>query len=107
MRLSLTALCLNGADASSVWSQVLPTQVPGFLLEALDDEIILCNPTNDLIICCNVTAALIWQLCDGRRLLGEIIAILCAAYPGAEVSIVDQVTTVVRMLCSRGALVCT
>lgn len=49
--------------------------VQGFQIETLDGEIVLLHPTQNIIIYSNQTGALIWQLCDGQRLVAEIVEI--------------------------------
>lgn len=62
-------------------SSPIPTHKPDYYLEVLDDEILLYHPARTTIFHLNQTAALIWQLCDGRRAESEIVALLIGAYP--------------------------
>jgi hypothetical protein len=82
----------------------IPTPVEGFHLETLDGEIILLHPTRSLIIYCNPTAALIWQLCDGVRSVDEITGLLCDAYPESQDDIRRDVPEASQILVERGAL---
>ena len=48
----------------------------GFLLERIDGEISVYHPTLTTAIYLNETGALIWELCDGNRSVGDIIDLL-------------------------------
>lgn len=85
-------------------SQIYPQAVTGFLLERLDDELVLLHPAHNLIVHCNQTGALIWQLCDGQRTITEIVELLSAAYPEAETEIALEVPEIIQTLITRGAL---
>jgi len=47
--------------------QSVPSPDPGFVLEELDEELLIFNPQNGRILELNATAALVWQLCGGSR----------------------------------------
>jgi len=83
----------------------VPTPVDGFQIENLDGEIVLLHPARNMIIYSNQTGALIWQLCDGRRSVDEIVEILSAAYPESKTEIAIDVPQMIETLLSRGALV--
>ena len=82
----------------------VPTPVNGFQVENLDGEIVLLHPARNLIIYSNQTGALIWQLCDGRRSVNEIVEILSAAYPASQAEIAFDVPQTIQTLVSQGAL---
>jgi coenzyme PQQ biosynthesis protein PqqD len=84
---------------------IIPTPVDGFQVENLDGEIVLLHPAHNLIIYINQTGALVWQLCDGRRSVDEIIEILSDAYPESKAEIAVDVPQTIQTLVSRGALV--
>ncbi len=81
--------------------QVIHLQ-PGYLLEQLDDDIVVYHPTLTTSLYCNQTGAIIWQLCDGQRTVADIIALLCGHYPDSADSIPHEVTAVVAELVSNG-----
>jgi len=58
----------------------IPRQSQDYRLEQLDDELLLYNPSQTVIMYCNPTASLIWQLCDGQRTIQDIITLLSEAY---------------------------
>jgi Coenzyme PQQ synthesis protein D (PqqD) len=82
----------------------VPTHVNGYQIETLDGEIVLFHPARNIIVHGNQTSALIWHLCDGVRTVGEIVAILSAAYPEAGQKIQVDVPETIQALVSQGAL---
>lgn len=70
----------------------------------MDGEMVLLHPSRNLIIHGNQTSALIWQLCDGARAVGEIVELLSAAYPEAREDIQADVPAAIQALISQGAL---
>ncbi len=81
-----------------------PRPTPGYRMEVLDDEQLLYSAEQTRILCCNETASLIWRLCDGERSVGEIVALLQAAYPEASDSILEDVATTLAEFAQHGAL---
>jgi hypothetical protein len=57
-----------------------------------------------VILYCNPTASLIWQLCDGQHTTQEIVALLSAAYPEASQAIPTDVESVLQQLQQAGAI---
>jgi hypothetical protein len=82
----------------------VPRQVAAFRLEALDGELLLYHPGLTRTIRLNDTAALVWQLCDGRRTVGEITDLLRDGYPDEASAIEEDVSSVVTRLAAEGAL---
>ena len=58
-----------------------PRRRDGFLLQELDDEILLYHPQHTRAVYMNATATLIWGLCDGATPVVEIIRVLEQAFP--------------------------
>ena len=61
-----------------------------FLLEHLDEEVLLFNPNSSRAMYLNQTSAVIWELIDGTRPVGEVIRLFSEAFPdnpdiGAEI----------------------
>jgi hypothetical protein len=52
----------------------------------------------------NETAALVWELCNGTRTVGQIEDLLREAYPEAHERIVTDVGQALRRLDESGAL---
>ncbi|NQU39481.1 MAG: PqqD family protein [Lentisphaerae bacterium] len=79
-----------------------PRQKEGYRLEQLDDELLLYHLGETTVVYFNQTASLVWQLCQGDRTVGEIIDLLCAAYPEAADRVrVDVSETMTHFLEAR------
>ena len=74
----------------------------GFLLERLDGEISVYHPTLTTAIYLNETGALIWELCDGSRSIGDIIDLLSDHYPESRSEIETDVKTIIAQLVDQG-----
>ena len=72
--------------------------------EMMDGELLLYDPVGSRIIQLNPTAALVWQLCDGQRTIGEMVTLLQAAYPDASESIERDVTEILDRWVNVGCL---
>jgi hypothetical protein len=81
-----------------------PIRQPDYVLERLDDEILLYHPGRTRALYLNQTAAVIWDLCDGERTTGEIIDLLTEAYPEAE-ALEEDVRATLRLFAQNGAVV--
>jgi hypothetical protein len=84
--------------------EVKPLQKPGYLLESIDNELLLYHPAETQVMYCNNTASLIWQLCDGQRSLQEIIELLIDAYPAAADTIAGDVQATIQQFLEHGAI---
>lgn len=80
-------------------------QSPGFVIEEMDDEILLYRPSTHKAIHLNGTAAAIWKLCDGTRTAKDLVDCLIAEYPSAQSSVSHEVQEAIDLLLSDGALV--
>ena len=81
-----------------------PQPIPGYRLESIDDELLLFHPGSNKIICCNPSASLVWQLCDGRRTTQEIVTLLQASYPEAQETIAVEVEAILGQFAQHGAI---
>jgi len=81
-----------------------PQQKPDYQLEQLDGELLLFHPGQTTIIYCNPTASLIWQLCDGRRAVQDITAVLATAFPAAAASIPAEIEATLQQFAQHGAI---
>ena len=81
-----------------------PQRKQDFLLEVLDGEMLIYDPTRTRALCLNDTASLIWQLCDGERTVEEIAKVLRDTYPEAGEAVEDDVDTMVRRFAEHGAI---
>ena len=82
----------------------IPNPIEGFQTQALDGEIVLFHPTHNTVIHINQTGALVWELCDSLRTLGEIVELLSAAYPESREQIAEDVPQTIQKLVRQGAL---
>lgn len=74
---------------------------PDFFLERLDEEIVVYHPSLTTSIYLNETGALVWQLCDGQRSVGQIVEILVGMYPESADRIGPEVCALVASLVDR------
>lgn len=80
-------------------------QAPECLLEDMDGELLLYNPTTATTLHLNNSSAVVWELCNGERSLGDIVAALEEAFPGQAEQIKEDVAQVVQELGNSAALV--
>ncbi len=81
-----------------------PSHTPGYLLETIEDELLLYHPAETKVMYCNQTASLIWQLCDGKRTVAQITDLLAQAYPMAAAEIEQDVTATLKEFAGLGAI---
>ena len=81
-----------------------PRRVSGYLMETMDNELLLYHPAETQVMYCNQTASLIWQLCDGERTVQGIIDLLVEAYPEAAQDIAQDVQATLRQFADHGAV---
>ena len=81
-----------------------PLPAPGYQLEVLDGEILLFHPASLTIMHSNESGTLIWQLCNGQRTVGDIVALLQAAYPESAAAIEHDVLEVLQTWFQNGAI---
>ncbi len=81
-----------------------PRARPDYRLEKLDDELLLYHPSRTTIMYCNVTASLIWQLCDGQRTGQEIADLLSMAYEQPAAEMAAAVADTLAQFCRHGAI---
>lgn len=73
-------------------------------LEKIDNEILLYSLSGTKAVYLNETAALIWEVCDGRRTVEDIIGLLAQAYPQQEKQIGSDVIAAIQTLVENGAM---
>ncbi len=81
-----------------------PIQKAGYHLEMMDGELLLYHLNETMILYLNETATLIWQLCDGRQTIAEIITLLSDAYPDAAEVMAADVQETVQQLLTAGCI---
>jgi len=83
--------------------EAIPQPNSEFSLEEIDDELLLYHPAKTKAVYLNETAALVWQLCDSERSIGEITSLLEENYPESD-SIKGDVEATLKQLESNGAV---
>lgn len=81
----------------------IPRANTEFSLEEIDDELLLYHPAKTKAVYLNETAALVWQLCDGQRSVGEIVSLLEENYPESD-TIGTDVQQTLQQLADNGAV---
>ena len=81
-----------------------PRQKAGYQLEALDGELLLYHVSDTKILYLNPTASLIWQLCDGERTVGDIVAVLGDAYPEVGDALLGDVEAALAELSEQAVI---
>jgi coenzyme PQQ biosynthesis protein PqqD len=98
-RVTVAAVSFQLVTASRI-----PRQVPGFSLQALDNELLLYQPGLTKTVHLNQTASLIWQLCDGQRSVDDIVALLEDSFPDDSARIAADVAAALKGLQRDGAI---
>ena len=83
---------------------VVPVPVADVRVETIEGELLLYHPQQTKAIYLNPSAAVIWSLCDGRRRIGEIIALIAASYPEPKDHLTEEVFASVAQLRDSGVL---
>lgn len=84
-------------------SEAIPRANTEFSLEEIDDELLLYHPAKTKAVYLNETAALVWQLCDSKRSVAEIVSLLQENYPESE-TIQSDVEQTLQQLADNGAI---
>lgn len=75
------------------------------LLEDMDGELLLYHPPSAMTLHLNGSSAVVWQLCDGKRSIAEIVQLVTEAYPEQAEQIPGDVQSVIEDLLRRNVLV--
>jgi len=81
-----------------------PRQKAGYQLEELDGELLLYHVSDTKILYLNSTASVIWQLCDGKRTVDDIVALLRGEYPEAGDALVGDVEAALAELSAQAVI---
>ena len=79
-------------------------QADDCLLEDMDGEMLLYNPENATTLHLNGPSIIVWELCDGKNSVQEIIDIVKSAFPDQASQIEDDVVKVIKDLSKRDVL---
>jgi hypothetical protein len=81
-----------------------PRRQADYRLEMLDNELLIFHPSQATICYCNETASLVWQLCDGKRTVEEVTALLRDAFPEAADTIAGDVEAVLQQFAQHDVI---
>jgi len=84
-----------------------PQRREGYMLERFEDELLLYHLDNTQTVYLNASAALVWELCDGKTSIADMIALLQEQFPDAAAQIEDDVLETVARLQKTGAMTLT
>ncbi len=73
-------------------------QVGDLEITKMPDGYVVYRPESDRVLFLNMTAAVIFELCDGRQSLGEIMEILVSGYELDEFPAAEFETCVTNLL---------
>ena len=82
-----------------------PTRREGAAAVELDDNLALYDDVGQLLIMLNSSAAVIWEGCDGRTTVDDMVRELTAAHPDDAALIGEDVRQTVRKLIELGLVV--
>ncbi len=82
----------------------IPVRVSDFLLERIDENVLLYHPGLTKTIHLNQTAAIVWDMCDGTRSVQEIADTLGLEYPDAVAEIREDVDATLQRFADEGAI---
>ncbi len=82
----------------------IPVIAGDYRLEEFDGELLLYHPATTRTLHMNDSASLIWNLCDGKRTIQDIVTTLAEAYPESAESIENDVTQTIKNLFDNGVL---
>lgn len=82
----------------------IPVQVSDHILEELDGQLMIFDEGSGRIVEVNQTAALIWQLCDGKRTIVQLSDQVAEAYPDSADQIRKDIPLIVQQLEELGVL---
>jgi hypothetical protein len=94
----------NKSDSGQLLASQIPARQPDYVLEQLDNELLLYHPSDTRILYLNQTASLVWGLCDGKRSIGQIIDLLNQAYPEAAENIPADVHAALEQFLQAGCI---
>ena len=82
----------------------IPELNPDFFLESIDNEILLYHPAKTNTFYLNETASLVWNMCDGKRKIADIIFLLEQSYPEEGNQISKDVIQTIERFVEHGAI---
>jgi len=84
--------------------ELIPRQVEDFTMDKTPCCFVLRKPESEHCVVLNLTGALVWQMCEGRYSVGEIIEVLKEAYPDAAGAMDKDVFRTLDQLYDEGVV---
>lgn len=81
-----------------------PKIKPDLLSEAIEDDVVVLVPETDQVHLLNLTAAAIYELCDGTRSVDQIVDALRRSVPNPPDEIDHDVNRTLAELSEKGLL---
>ena len=75
-----------------------------YKIEQFDNEVILYTISGTKVISLNETAYLVYQLCNGKMTIGEMIDMLIDAYPEQKEEIRDHIKSAIKIMTDNGVI---
>jgi len=91
-------------ESQNAMLDMVPVPVADVKVETIEGELLLYHPLQTKAIYLNPSAAVIWSLCDGRRRISEIIALIGDSYPESKEHLAEEVFATVAQLRDSGVL---
>jgi len=79
----------------------IPVRNPAY---RLDDDLLVSPERPDEAIYVSRTAALVWNLCDGRTSVSELVELLAGAFPENGAELREDIVEAIQALVGQGAL---
>ena len=84
-------------------NDLIPQRDAGCVEEVLEGEIVLYSTCSEKAFYLNESAALVWQLIDGKRSIAQMELLLMDAYPEAS-TLKDDLSEAIEMLRKHGVI---
>jgi len=85
-------------------TELVYKHVEDCLLENMEGEILLYKPSNSTTLHLNEPSVIVWELCDGKRSVQEIIGTVLEAYPEQAEQIPADIVGVIDDLVANKVL---
>jgi hypothetical protein len=83
---------------------VRPCHLPGTRAEQREGRVVVCDADQKVVLALNESAAALWELCDGRTTIEEMVMAICAISPIAADQAREDVERALTELQRAGVL---
>lgn len=80
-------------------------QHPDCLIEDMDGELLLFNPTNSTTLHLNGPSMVVWNLCTGEHSVAQMVEVLQEAFPEQSEQIEGDVISVIKELSENSVII--